>query len=150
MKSFEFVEDKKFFVDIFCSGDEEEFDRYYSKFFDFRNPQIKRKELNVHKIKTILLEKHISCQLKLSPTCSGVQYLQVEHLIPISTNKLNKKLRNIKASPGKKVLTQSFGSNHLSNLVLACEKCNSLKKHRLPDEFPVVIELIKKRAGDFN
>jgi 5-methylcytosine-specific restriction endonuclease McrA len=150
MKTFEFIEDKKYFVDLLCGGDEVEFDRYYSKFFDFRNPQIKRNELNVRKIKIILLGKQNSCQLKLSPTCSGIQCLQVEHLIPISTNKLNKKLRNIKASPGKKVPTQSYGSNHLSNLILACEKCNSMKKHRLPDEFPVVIELIKKRANDFN
>lgn len=150
MNTFEFKEDKKYFVDLLCGGNEEKFDTCFSKLFDFRDPRIKRDELNVQKIKKILLRMHTSCQLKISPACSGNQHLQVEHLIPISTNKLNKSLRLIKAPPGKKVTTQSFGSNHLSNLILACEKCNNLKKHRLPDEFPEVIELLKKKAGDFD
>jgi 5-methylcytosine-specific restriction endonuclease McrA len=145
MNDFEFEEDKKYFVDLFCDGDEEDFDKHYSKLFNFKSPNEKRKELNVKQVKEELLQKHSTCQLQISPACMGSSYLQVEHLIPISTNKLNKKLRNIKPILGKKVPTQSFGSNHISNLVLACKKCNSLKKHRLPDEFPKVVEIIKER-----
>ncbi|MBK7431316.1 MAG: HNH endonuclease [Bacteroidetes bacterium] len=32
---------------------------------------------------------------------------------------------------GKKVATQSFGSNHIDNLVIACANCNNHKKHRI-------------------
>jgi len=90
------------------------------------------------------------CQLNLSNDCLGNQKLQVEHLIPLSSNKLNKRLRKRIAPPGKKVPTQSLGSNHISNLVLACEKCNRMKKHRLPDEFPEVIEIIKKNISKYS
>jgi len=55
----------------------------------------------------------------------------IDHIIPLSTNKLNKELRKVKPLPGRKVLTQSFGSNHINNLILACSKCNGYKKHRL-------------------
>lgn len=65
-----------------------------------------------------------------SDLCDIERGINVDHLIPLSSNKLNKELRQLKALKGKKVLTQSFGSNNLSNLVLACKKCNSYKKHR--------------------
>jgi 5-methylcytosine-specific restriction endonuclease McrA len=150
MKKFEFDEDKKYFVDVLCNGNEEIFDKYYLKLFDFRDPQIKRKELNIEEVKAKIKTKQKTCQLRISPDCMGDYFLQVEHLIPVSTNKLNKKLRNIIATPGRKVPSQSFGSNHISNLILACEKCNSLKKHRLPDEIPIVKELLKKRVYYFH
>jgi 5-methylcytosine-specific restriction endonuclease McrA len=150
MTHFEFLEDRYFFITTLCNGDTNEFDRFFLKLFDFRDPIIKRKELDVNKVKQLLLIDNQTCQLKISKECLGDQKLQVEHLIPVSTNKLNKSLRNLKASPGKKVPTQSFGSNHISNLVLACEKCNSLKKHRLPDEFPNVVDLIKENVHKYN
>jgi len=55
----------------------------------------------------------------------------VDHYIPLSTNELNKKLRNLKAEPGKKVKSQSFGSNDLDNFTLACSRCNGFKKHKI-------------------
>jgi hypothetical protein len=38
----------------------------------------------------------------------------------------------LKARPGKKVLTQAYGSNNPLNLVLACKRCNAHKKHNFP------------------
>jgi 5-methylcytosine-specific restriction endonuclease McrA len=146
MKIFDFREDKQYFIDILCEGNEKEFEQFFLPLFDFRSPLIKRRELNVELKKQELLQEHNTCQLRVSPDCTGTSNLQVEHLIPISTNKLNKIIRKVKAEPGKKVPTQSFGSNNISNLTLACNNCNSLKKHRLPDEFPEVVELIRKRV----
>jgi 5-methylcytosine-specific restriction endonuclease McrA len=40
----------------------------------------------------------------------------------------------MKTELGKKVPAQSFGSNHMDNLVLACEKCNREKFNQLPME----------------
>ena len=150
LTNFEFLDDRNYFITTLCNGDVDEFEKFFSKLFDFRDPKIKRNELDVNKIKQLLLKDNQTCQLKISKECLGSQKLQVEHLIPVSTNKLNKSLRNLKAPPGKKVPTQSFGSNHISNLVLACEKCNSLKKHRLPDEFQNLIDLIRENAHKFD
>ena len=53
---------------------------------------------------------------------------------PERSNKLNKQLRGAGTSrlaggELKKAPTQSFGSNHERNLVLACHNCNSLKQN---------------------
>lgn len=53
-------------------------------------------------------------------------------MIPLASNVLNKELRGIKGQGGKKTPSQSFGSNHPSNFVLACRRCNALKKNRMP------------------
>jgi 5-methylcytosine-specific restriction endonuclease McrA len=56
---------------------------------------------------------------------------QLDHLIPLSSNELNKRLRALPRVGKAKVARQSFGSNHADNLILACKRCNAFKKHRL-------------------
>tara|TARA_B100001146_G_scaffold217583_1_gene222315 strand:- start:632 stop:943 length:312 start_codon:yes stop_codon:yes gene_type:complete len=73
----------------------------------------------------------LSCQLNLG-VCDEDSGFDVDHLIPLSSNVLNKALRELKARPGKKVLTQAYGSNNPLNLVLACKRCNAHKKHNFP------------------
>ena len=99
--------------------------------FDSRDPLIKRKEFNSQRnklLKQILKEREAECQLKLLEQCEG--NIVLDHMIPLSSNYLSKHLHKEKAEKGKKVAAQSFGSNHLDNLLLACEKCNNYKKHR--------------------
>lgn len=56
---------------------------------------------------------------------------QIDHIIPVTTNILNKKLRNMKSKDiSKKVQSESYGSNHLNNLILMFQACNQHKKHR--------------------
>lgn len=101
------------------------------KHFDSRDPLVKRKEFNSQRnklLKQILKERHAECQLKLLDQCEG--NIVLDHMVPLSSNYLNKYLHKEKAEKGKKVVTQSFGSNHPGNLLLACERCNNYKKHR--------------------
>ncbi|MBK6989183.1 MAG: hypothetical protein IPH33_13745 [Bacteroidetes bacterium] len=63
--------------------------------------------------------------------CDISSGIVIDHLIPLSTNQLNKSLRKLAPVKGKKVATQSFGSNHIDNLVIACASCNNHKKHRI-------------------
>jgi 5-methylcytosine-specific restriction endonuclease McrA len=70
------------------------------------------------------------CQLRLLEECDPGAGLAIDHVIPLSTNKLNKELRNLVAAKGRKVATQSFGSNNIQNLVFECGRCNGYKKHR--------------------
>jgi 5-methylcytosine-specific restriction endonuclease McrA len=102
--------------------------------FDFRNPLIKRKEFNLirNKVyKELVLNYGEKCQLNLCSDCSKEKVFDVDHFIPLSTNKLNKELRKLQPETGKKVVSQSFGSNDISNLRLACKRCNSFKKHKI-------------------
>ena len=85
------------------------------------------------------------CQLHLVEECSLDHGLAVDHVIPLSSNKLNKELRKVPAQRGKKVPSQSFGSNDWSNLVSACGRCNGHKKHRLLE--PAQIRQILSRKG---
>jgi len=131
---FQFYKDKKYFAQICCNGDMAKL-KDYEVFFDFRAPLIKRAEFNENKRKYFpqLAEKYDKeCKLKISPDCTPTSNLVIDHFIPLSSNELNKKLRHLKPQPGKKIPTQSFGSNNLKNLVIACSKCNFLKKHKLP------------------
>ena len=128
---FMFPEDQSFFQKLLCDENEEL--PKYESLFDFRPPDIKRKEFNtiMKKVRPQLEESSGKvCQLQCSELCNIESGINVDHVIPLSSNKLNKELRQLKALKGKKVLTQSFGSNNLSNLVLACKKCNAFKKHR--------------------
>lgn len=129
---FEHIEDKTFFADLLCDGDKSILEDKYSSLFDFRNPLLKREEFNIKKkqwMQRIVEKRGEKCQLQLVPDCNDVQ-LVLDHMIPLSSNELNKHLRNLKATAGKKVLSQSFGSNSLNNFVLACKACNNFKKHR--------------------
>jgi len=134
MLEFKYPEDYKFFVDLLSDGNENSFNKKFKDYFDFRDPKIKRGEFNKIRSKTFERLKNIyglKCQLKIHPDCSKVKKFDIDHFIPLSTNELNKKIRHMNKEPGHKVPTQSFGSNHIKNLRIACSKCNSYKKHRL-------------------
>ncbi len=132
--NFQYKEDEKYFADLLCNGDINKLNEC-SNLFDFNAPNFKRKEFN--KIRNWIIKELIKsygrkCMLNIIPDCKVDKNLVVDHFIPLSSNKLNKHIRHLKPEKGKKVITQSFGSNHLDNLILACDKCNSFKKHKLP------------------
>ena len=121
--------DREYLRRLLCS--ESETLDAFANLFDFRAPAVKRAEFNALKAEafTILAQARGSrCELDYSPSCTRDRELQVDHLIPLSTNKLNK-LKNVVAGTGRKVASQSFGSNELRNLGLACRACNAMKKH---------------------
>lgn len=131
---FKFTLDEQYFVNLLSGGNIKLFKLKHYKMFDFRNQQIKRKEYN--KIKKAFFVKlwrkyHGQCQLKIHPDCSKNGKLVLDHIIPLGSNELSKKLRKMKSVGGKKVPSQSFGSNHISNLTLSCERCNAAKKHKI-------------------
>ena len=125
--AFDFDEDKIYFDALFeeVGGLENN-----SDYFDFRDPALKRKEFNkIAKVtREKLIEKYGSkCQLQLLDSCTNTPD-HVDHFIPLSSNELNKKLRNMGTlkidGKLKKAPTQSFGSNNHLNFVLACANCN--------------------------
>lgn len=131
---FEFPEDQEFFASLLADGDTEYLTRAYSDLFDFRHPAIKRWEFDKTKKKVLqeLIEKHKGeCQLRIHPECSNIERFEPDHIIPLSSNVLNKELRHLERTSSAKVESQSFGSNHPRNLTLACRRCNGLKKHRI-------------------
>lgn len=134
MNNFQYKEDYNFFLNKLANNDVDLFENKFSKLFDFRDPKIKRLEFN--KIRKDFYKKLIEkygevCQLKLRSDCSSIKKFDVDHFIPLSTNELNKQLRGLKPQNGKKVITQSFGSNDIFNLRIACKRCNAYKKHRI-------------------
>lgn len=70
-------------------------------------------------------------QPEIEGDCDIRSGVEVDHLIPLSSNKLNKELPKLPPLKGRKVSSQSLGSNNFLNLILACKQCNSRKKHRL-------------------
>jgi 5-methylcytosine-specific restriction endonuclease McrA len=130
---FKHPEDESFFRALLCSGDER-LDSYIA-LFDFGSPETKRREFNTKRdslLRQLLALHGRICMLRVSPRCTGgAEPLTVDHVIPLSSNKLNKELRRTPALPGRKVVTQSLGSNQPANLILACGPCNGAKKHRL-------------------
>ena len=128
---FKYEEDKEYFVELLG-------DFYNELFFDFRLPNIKRKEFkkNRNKFYENLKENFGEyCQLKYHNICDKTSGFAIDHLIPLSSNELNKKLRKIKSSDKKhKVVSESYGSNEICNLIIACNKCNNHKKHRIIDK----------------
>ncbi len=131
---FEHPEDRQFFANLLTQGDVNLLENAYSELFDFRHPAIKRWEFNKVRKRVLsdLTEKHHGvCQLSISPQCSPEHGFEPDHIIPLSSNVLNKELRHQKRTTSAKVESQSFGSNHIRNLTLACKKCNALKKHRI-------------------
>src|SRR5262245_3796106 len=131
---FEYPDDRAFFSKWLAGGDAERFDRDFANYFDFRPAAIKRREFN--RVRKPLLRQMLDkngevCQLRLHPNCSQERIWELDHIVPLSTNELNKKLRRLPRLGRAKVASQSFGSNHPDNLRLACRKCNAFKKHRL-------------------
>jgi 5-methylcytosine-specific restriction endonuclease McrA len=131
---FQYPEDRDFFVNFLAGGDEDLFNKEFADYFDFRDPKIKRGEFNRirNKVFQELVRKHgKKCQLRIHPDCGKNGKFDVDHFIPLSTNELNKRLRHIKRTAHRKVPAQSFGSNNIKNLLIACSRCNAYKKHRI-------------------
>jgi len=131
--NFEHPEDEVFFHELLCEKGESV--ERYAALFDFRDVAAKRRAFNAARVSLLaqLRARHGSvCMLRYSKACTGGRdALSIDHVIPLSSNKLNKEIRHLVPLPGRKVATQSIGSNHLANLVLACAACNGAKKHRL-------------------
>lgn len=96
---FDYPEDREFFSELLCNNDERRFASYL-KLFDFRDLNIKRREFN--RIKNEILQRLIQiygtkCILHYDDQCLEndknelhIEDLQVDHIIPLSSNKLNK------------------------------------------------------------
>ena len=130
--NFEYKEDKIFFQHLFkeFGGLERNHD-----LFDSSDPFLKRQAFNRIRNKTFrkLQDKFGDiCMLNFHADCANSAD-QVDHLIPLSSNILNKTIRAMKAEKGKKVSAQSLGSNNDRNFVLSCSRCNAAKKHHIPD-----------------
>ena len=128
--NFEHPEDQAYFEKILLKNSNDSIENY-AVLFDFRPNGEKRKQFS--KIRNQIFEqlKELEgeeCQLRYE-CCNPDSGFAVDHVIPLTTNVLNKKLRNLKPKPGKKVTSQHFGSNNIQNLVLACNACNNHKKH---------------------
>lgn len=126
--AFRYNEDFEFFRELFGN--------YYNEsYFDFRSPEIKRLEFNKlrNDVFKLLTNKYgLTCRLNFKNICDDNSGYVVDHLIPLSSNELNKKLRKMIASNSKKkVPSESYGSNDICNLVIACNKCNNHKKHKI-------------------
>lgn len=132
MIKFENPEDGKYFSQLLCKRGERI--SKYKLLFDFCDPSIKRKEFN--KIRNSIVTRFLKlnglvCGIAFDKICDINSGINIDHIIPLSTNKLNKELRNMNSLKGKKVKTQSFGSNNIKNLILTCRKCNAHKKHKI-------------------
>lgn len=128
---FQYTEDQEYFYKLLC--DVEEDISNYTTLFDFRPLHVKRQEFNAQRSQLItqLTAQHGRvCQLRFPNYCDMGSGVTIDHLIPLSSNKLNKELRHLSSNPGRKVPSQSFGSNHVNNMIIACRKCNNHKKHR--------------------
>ena len=130
--NFEYKEDKIFFQHLFkeFGGLERNHD-----LFDSSDPLLKRQAFNRirNKVFRKLQDKFGDiCMLNFHADCTNSAD-QVDHLIPLSSNILNKTIRTMKAEKGKKVSAQSLGSNNDRNFVLSCSRCNAAKKHHIPD-----------------
>lgn len=131
-KSFEYPDDEQFFALLLAGGDKDELRAKFMRRFDFREPSLKRAVFD--KLKRLVMEEmaqegRIRCELHLVADCDS-QSLVLDHIIPLSSNELNKHLRKMMAPQGKKVPAQSFGANDRENFLVACAKCNNFKKHR--------------------
>ncbi|MBP6858987.1 MAG: hypothetical protein KBC33_04145 [Candidatus Pacebacteria bacterium] len=143
---FEYPEDREFFANLLAEGNVEKLETQFSDLFDFRHHAIKRWEFNKtkKKILTDLIERYNgTCQLRIHPKCSTTNIWHPDHIIPLASAELHRKLRHLKNNPdGSKPESANYGSNHPRNFTLACDKCNSRKKHRIL-ESEVLLGLLK-------
>ena len=131
---FEYPEDEEFFANLLTGGNIEKLNAEFFDYFDFRHPAIKRWEFNKTRkkvLKDLTVKYQGKCQLCIHPDCSVDGKFEPDHIIPLSTNELNKKIRHMGRTSDAKVPAQSFGSNNIKNLTLACKRCNAFKKHRI-------------------
>src|SRR5574341_2397210 len=118
MMMFKYSEYDQFFHDLLCAEGEDL--SKYASLFDLREPPIvKRRELTGRTYTQAWkeLEKKFGrkCQLQFVEGCESNNPVTIDHLISISSNVLNKHLRKSKPQAvGKKVRTESFGSNDIS------------------------------------
>ena len=143
MMKFKHKEDEEFFRELLRISDKW---GSYKYLFDFCSPTVKRKEFNsIKKIMYKQIKDRFGevCLLNYPGICNPKSGFVIDHIIPLSSNKLNKELRKLKPLKGKKVLTQSLGSNNILNLIIACKKCNSYKKHKLERSHIINIMKIK-------
>jgi len=129
---FRYREDEQYFADLLANGSIAKLEKDCFRLFDFRDPKIKRKEFGLKKqqLSPIIIEKAKGiCQI-----CKLNAGNEIDHIVPLSSNQLNKKFRKMKPTivNGKvnKVPAESYGSNDLTNLQLACKSCNRKKWHR--------------------
>lgn len=136
MHQFEHPEDQIYFEELFLKEGKVGTIEDFMHLFDFREYSVKRNEFRrVRKERFQVLQNQygLVCMLQME-CCEPRSGYVLDHVIPIYTNELNKRIRRLKPEPGKKVKSQSFGSNHVDNLVLACNSCNNHKKHLLLDK----------------
>lgn len=145
---FDFPADEAFFHELLCDP-EESLSQYYT-LFDFRDSTVKRKEFNRYRAKLFaqLLQAYgCACQLQFPSICTSNGTIVVDHIIPLSSNTLNKRIRNLVSVPGRKVPAQSFGSNHFANLAIACSRCNAYKKNNFLERDHLKLVLQRKQQS---
>jgi hypothetical protein len=148
MNHFEFPEDREFFANLLTGGDVSKLSKF-KDCFDFRSKEVKRKEFALmrdHLFKELVKKNGYRCAFRISPKCTPDKNLQLDHIIPIATNELNKKLRKIRGKNGKKTVPQFFGSNYIGNLALLCEECNRAKRHFFldPEAYKIIFKNVSK------
>jgi 5-methylcytosine-specific restriction endonuclease McrA len=106
--------------------------------FDFETPSSVKRAITSKRADVFLFRGTDRCMLEMPPhvstrgrsvCCTGRAEV-VDHVVPLSSNRLRKELR-VAAEPGRKVPTQEIGSAHMSNLVGACKACNNRKLQSL-------------------
>jgi len=143
---FKFLEDRLFFETLF--QDVGPLDSW-AHLFDFTHQDQKRANFNKIRDQTfskLMAQPQPVCHLAYPGICTEIPEA-IDHIIPLSSNILNK-LRGIEAKPGKKVKTQSIGSNHPHNFALACARCNNHKKHRFLEPAHLASVILVKHYGD--
>ena len=111
--------------------------RDFDHLFDDRDPKAKRREFSagLKRKARAQLERAVGseCQLRIAQNCDPRAATVLDHIIPLSSNVLNKRLKGARGSAGRNAPTESFGSNDLANLTLACRNCNAFKMNKILD-----------------
>jgi 5-methylcytosine-specific restriction endonuclease McrA len=142
---FIYKEDEIYFKSLLQDVNEEAF----TSLFDCSSPLEKRKAFDKNKKAIFDRLNDIQsavCLLGFKGVCDRTKGIEIDHIIPLSSNSLNKALRHMKAvEKGRKVKSESYGSNDMNNLILVCKPCNQHKKHRLLNK-EVYQEIFRKKG----